>query len=142
MRSEALRSHAALGLWWDEFRKAESKSEPRAGLVALNTVLKKHGVQHAAFGPPEGIPVGLVCSHCTELQVTGLHRHFLRELSFTIQGAESLVVHASGASERCEDNGASLWYGGSGFNEQQVQESLSALQAAAKPAPRHAGGGA
>ena len=95
--SSAARNRA---LFVEELRAAEAqRNDARAELVALNAVLRAHGPPAAVFGAVEGVAPGLLLTRRAELCVLGVHRHFLSEMSYTLQGVESVLVGPSAALE-------------------------------------------
>ena len=122
-------THPALALWWEELRRSESRQDPRAELLALNAAIKAYGPALATFGPVPGVPVGMIVLRRVELSVLGLHRHFLSDAAYSLQGVESLLLTGD---EQCDDGGEQLVCAGVGRTAAQVEASLAALRASAK----------
>lgn len=82
--------------------------DPRAELAALNATFFKHGAPPSHFGAPtdEAVEVGQTIVRRPELCVLGLHRHFLSEASFTVQGVESLLITTD---TKCDDQGERVY---------------------------------
>jgi hypothetical protein len=90
---------------------AKMAAEPRTELLALNIALRRHGTPAMLFGaPPGSMPVGHVVLRRPELCVLGLHRHFLSEVSATVQGVESLLIGADAQSALIDDQGDRIYY--------------------------------
>lgn len=108
---------------------SEGKEEARAELIALNAVLRSFGAPALTFGSPYGVPCGTMILHRTELVVLGMHRHFLGEMAFTLEGVESLVLTPESP---CEDEGERVAYRGCGQTPAQRTASRSALATSAE----------
>ena len=99
--AKARNASAALSTFLEALQAASSKRD--AHLIALNAVIRTHGVPTVSFGAPPNIPVGTMVLHRAELLVVGLHRHIMSELTHGCMGVESLVVPSSTASRLCCD---------------------------------------
>jgi hypothetical protein len=118
---------AAATLFQEELRKSQARGDTRADAVALNAVIRAHGVPRAVFGPPN-VGVGHSAGGRAELCVLGLHRHFLSAASYTVQGVESILV-VDGA--HCEDLGERVYL--------PAADHKVKLYPASKPGPPSAG---
>ena len=82
---------AAATLFQEELRKSQARGDTRADAVALNAVIRAHGVPRAVFGPPN-VAVGHSAGGRAELCVLGLHRHFLSAASYTVHAFWSFAL--------------------------------------------------
>ena len=99
----------------------------RAELLSLNKLMRNKGAPPPVFGKPtDGHAVGKYFYSRPELALTGMHRHFLSEVSYTHQGVESLVLSGSN-SARADDHGERIYYRGAGTQASQVATCLKAL---------------
>ena len=103
--------HAGLALFFEELAR-DDKNDPRAELIALNAVIRRHGGPDVAFGAARDVPVGTMLLHRAELAVLALHRHFLSEITHTeTLGVESILI---GPDSRCTDEAERITYQGVG----------------------------
>lgn len=86
-----------------------SEGLPRSDIVALNAVLRKHGLPPTGFGAAT-VPVGSVQQGRVELLLVGLHRHFLSDVTSTIHGLESIIL--GGDDDDWEDMAERICYVG------------------------------
>ncbi len=132
--AELSASIPAVSTFWEHLRDSDARNDPRAEVVALNAVLRAHGVPQGTFGPVPHVPVGTVAHSRAELCAIGMHRHFLCDVTYTTQGLESIVL--GGDSEHIEDLAERIIYSGSSCPTPATPRRLTALAALATNAER------